>query len=51
MCHNGPPRSFNYLVPFFAVLSGVVLLGERITWGQIVGGALIVAGVIAINRR
>jgi drug/metabolite transporter (DMT)-like permease len=44
-------QSFNYLVPFFAVLSGVVLLGEHITWGQIVGGALIVAGVIAINRR
>ena len=44
-------QAFNYLVPFFAVLSGVVLLGERITWGQVLGGALIVAGVIAINRR
>ena len=44
-------QAFNYLVPFFAVLSGVVLLGERITWGQALGGALIVAGVIAINRR
>ena len=44
-------QSFNYLVPFFAVSSGVVLLGERIAWGQIVGGALIVAGVVAINRR
>jgi drug/metabolite transporter (DMT)-like permease len=41
----------HYLVPFFAVLSGVVLLSERITWGKIVGGVLIVAGVIAINRR
>jgi drug/metabolite transporter (DMT)-like permease len=41
----------HYLVPFFAVLSGVVLLNERTTWGQIVGGALIVAEVIAINRR
>jgi len=28
-----------------------VLLGERITWGQVLGGALIVAGVVAINRR
>ncbi len=44
-------QAFNYLVPFFAVLSGVVLLGERITWGQVLGGALIVAGVVAINRR
>jgi drug/metabolite transporter (DMT)-like permease len=44
-------QSFNYLIPLFAVLSGAVLLGERITWGQIVGGALIVAGVVAINRR
>ena len=51
--HLGAARvqAFNYLVPFFAVLSGVVLLGERITWGQVLGGALIVAGVIAINRR
>jgi drug/metabolite transporter (DMT)-like permease len=44
-------QAFNYLVPLFAVLSGVALLGERITWGQALGGALIVAGVIAINRR
>lgn len=43
-------QAFNYLVPFFAVLSGVVLLGERITWGQVLGGVLIVAGVVAINR-
>jgi drug/metabolite transporter (DMT)-like permease len=44
-------QSFNYLVPFSAVLSAAVLLGEHITVGQIGGGALIVAGVIAINRR
>lgn len=44
-------QSFNYLVPLFAVLSGALLLGERITWGQVLGGALILAGVIAINRR
>jgi drug/metabolite transporter (DMT)-like permease len=51
--HLGAARvqSFNYLVPLFAVLSGALLLGERITPGQIVGGFLIVAGVIAINRR
>lgn len=44
-------QSFNYLVPFFAVLSGAILLGETITPGQIAGGVLIVAGVVAINRR
>jgi drug/metabolite transporter (DMT)-like permease len=44
-------QSFNYLVPFFAVLSATVLLGEHITVGQLVGGALIVVGVVAINRR
>lgn len=44
-------QSFNYLVPLFAVLSGILLLNERLTWGQVAGGALIVAGVIAINWR
>lgn len=44
-------QSFNYLVPLFAVLSGAIVLGERITWGQAAGGALIVAGIVAINRR
>jgi drug/metabolite transporter (DMT)-like permease len=51
--HLGAARvqSFNYLIPLFAVLSGVTLLGERITGGHILGGALILAGVIAINRK
>jgi drug/metabolite transporter (DMT)-like permease len=44
-------QSFNYLVPLFAVFSGALLLGERITWGQVAGGVLIVAGVVAINQR
>jgi drug/metabolite transporter (DMT)-like permease len=44
-------QSFNYVVPLFATLSGVVLLGERITLGQVIGGILIVAGVIAMNQR
>jgi drug/metabolite transporter (DMT)-like permease len=33
------------------VFSGALLLGERITWGQVAGGLLIVAGVVAINQR
>jgi len=43
--------SFNYLIPLVAVLGGWLLLGERITWGQALGGVLVVSGVIAINRR
>lgn len=51
--HLGAARvqSFNYLIPLFAVLSGVVLLGERFGWGQAMGGVLILAGVVAINKR
>jgi drug/metabolite transporter (DMT)-like permease len=51
--HLGAARvqSFNYLIPLFAILSGVVLLGEHFSWGQAVGGALILAGVVAINRK
>jgi drug/metabolite transporter (DMT)-like permease len=44
-------QSFNYLVPLFAVLGGAVLLREQLAWGQLIGGMLIVAGVVAINRR
>jgi len=51
--HLGAARvqSFNYLIPLFAILSGVMLLGERFGWGQAVGGVLILAGVVAINRK
>lgn len=30
------------------VVFGVVILGEKLTWGKAIGGALIVAGAIAI---
>ena len=45
-----------YLVPVFAVLLGVVILGEEVTWHEPLGGALIVAGVAlaqgtAVRRR
>lgn len=39
----------SYLIPVVAVVAGVVVLGERITWNQPVGGALVLAGV-AISR-
>jgi drug/metabolite transporter (DMT)-like permease len=45
-----------YLVPVFAVLFGVTILGEEITWHEPLGGVLIVTGValaqgVAVRRR
>jgi drug/metabolite transporter (DMT)-like permease len=39
-----------YLVPLFAVLVGVVVLGESLTWFQPVGALVVLAG-IAISQR
>ncbi len=39
-----------YLIPFFAVLSGVLLLDERVGVGIVVGGVLILIGVIITER-
>jgi drug/metabolite transporter (DMT)-like permease len=40
-----------YIVPLFAVLFGVTLLSERLTWHEPAGGALIIAGVALANSR
>ena len=40
-----------YLVPLVAVLLGVILLGEVITWQALMGGLLVIGGVIIINRQ
>jgi drug/metabolite transporter (DMT)-like permease len=44
----GPTRitAFQFLVPAFAVLMGALFLNEQIRLGQIVGGAVIVAGIL-----
>ncbi|WP_431855470.1 DMT family transporter [Azospirillum sp.] len=43
---------FMLLIPLFGVLSGVVLLGEPVTWTLAVGGLMTVAGVgIIVLRR
>jgi drug/metabolite transporter (DMT)-like permease len=49
----GPARAsaFINLVPVFAVLLGVVLLGERLSPSVLFGGALVIGGVILTNRR
>jgi drug/metabolite transporter (DMT)-like permease len=40
-----------YLVPVFAVVLGVVILGEPLSWHEPAGGALIIAGVALAQRR
>ena len=42
---------FMLLIPLFGVLSGVVLLGEPVTWTLAVGGLLTVAGVAVIVMK
>jgi drug/metabolite transporter (DMT)-like permease len=41
----------DYVIPIVASLGGVLILGERITVGMIVGMALIVIGIALINWR
>ncbi|MCK4830813.1 EamA family transporter [bacterium] len=36
--------------PVMATLWAALFLGESLTWPQIVGGALVIAGVIALRR-
>jgi drug/metabolite transporter (DMT)-like permease len=56
---HGPARAMlvNYLIPGFALLYGVAVLGEPLTLGEVVGLALILAGVtlasgvLALARR
>jgi drug/metabolite transporter (DMT)-like permease len=40
-----------YLVPVFATMAGVGLLGERLTWNEPVGGLLVLLGVAASQGR
>jgi drug/metabolite transporter (DMT)-like permease len=41
----------NYLVPLFAVLISVVLLGESVTWNLIVGGLIVLIGMAYAEDR
>ena len=55
----GPSNTAVYsnLVPLVALLGGIVVLGETVTWPQIAGGALIIGGLFVMrweqrrNRR
>ena len=39
------------LIPVVGVLGGVALLGESIAWSQVLGGAVILAGVLLVSRK
>jgi drug/metabolite transporter (DMT)-like permease len=40
-----------YLTPVVGVLLGVLVLGERVTWSEPVGAALVVLGIAASQGR
>jgi O-acetylserine/cysteine efflux transporter len=42
---------FTLLVPVIGVLAGVVILGDRVTWQMLVGGAATLAGIAVIALR
>jgi len=44
-------NSFIYGIPLVGVLAGVMLLGEPLGWGVVVGGALLVLGVAGQAER
>lgn len=48
----GPARAsvFINLVPVFAIALGVVLLGEPLEASTLIGGAIVIAGVLLLNR-
>ncbi len=48
----GPSQTSAYgnLVPIVGIVSGVILLGEKVTWIQIAGGILILGGLLVMRR-
>jgi drug/metabolite transporter (DMT)-like permease len=42
---------FNNLVPVFAVLLSVLILKEQVSWYTWLGGALVISGVLFVNRK
>jgi probable blue pigment (indigoidine) exporter len=54
LLQNGDPgktSSFLFLAPFFGVLSGWLLLGEKLHPSIIVGGLFIIIGIYLVNRN
>lgn len=44
-------NSVTYLSPVVAVIAGAALLGERVTWYQLLGGAVVIAGAAISQGR
>lgn len=42
---------FLFLIPVCGVLSGVLLLGESLSYSLLIGGALVASGIILVNLR
>jgi drug/metabolite transporter (DMT)-like permease len=42
---------YGNLVPFVALLGGMLFLGETVTGYQLVGGGLIIGGVVLVRRH
>jgi drug/metabolite transporter (DMT)-like permease len=40
-----------YVFPVAAMTLGVIFLGEHVTWKLVIGAALIIGGIILVNRR
>ncbi|TWI55893.1 DMT family transporter [Halalkalibacter nanhaiisediminis] len=52
LIQNGDPgkvSAFLFLAPFFGVISGWLLLGERLTWNVLVGAVFIFVGIFLVN--
>jgi drug/metabolite transporter (DMT)-like permease len=39
----------NYLIPFFGVVLGAVVLDERLSWPMIAGGALVLGSTLLMT--
>jgi len=48
----GPAQTAAYgnLVPIVGIVSGMLLLGEKVTWIQLLGGSLILGGLMVMRR-
>ena len=40
-----------FAMPFVGVLLGVVVLDEHVGWNVAIGGAIVIAGIVAVRRR
>ena len=48
----GPTRAtmVTYIPPLVGLILGAIILGEALSWWTLVGGAMILAGIIAVSR-